>query len=231
VSQITNEQLFSFFKLYDPVAENKVFEMYWGKLVGTCSKYLSNIMDVEDCVQVAITNVFKVRGLLNDFNHLNSLMFKAAVNKCLDCYKSKRVADKRFRGLRLDNIIYPNVFSDDTDIQVFVDKMDLLTNREREVFVLMFLYGWKARKIARMFDITDSGVRQFKQNIGQWGRLVVGLSTTLNRRSPLYLSGKQNMAYTLHAKGLNAKQIAAKMDISAKNVYGLIGRVKAKKQA
>ena len=140
----------------DPSAQRRLYELYSGKMMGVCRRYLYNMEEAEE----ALSN-----GFIKIFTHMERYEFKGSfegwirkiiVRECLMYLRSKKSYVEY-----TDNIErHDSEVAFETEMQLDAEELLILVEElpegYRAVFNLYAIEGYKHHEIAEMLEITES---------------------------------------------------------------------------
>lgn len=140
-------------------AQQKIYEEYYGKMVGVCLRYATNFEDAQDIAHDGFIKIFKNIGKYNIGTSLHSWIKRIMVNTCIDYYRKQ----KRRRTEDIDTAF--DLSSDEADAISKVSEKEILeviqtlSPSYRLVFNLYVIDGYSHREVAKRLDINESTSR------------------------------------------------------------------------
>ncbi|MBK7345248.1 MAG: RNA polymerase sigma factor [Saprospiraceae bacterium] len=140
-------------------AQQRVYEEYYGKMMGICLRYASQEEDALDMLHEGFIKVFRYIGKYKPGTSLQAWIRTVIVNTCIDHYRKNH----RRRTDDLDQI-QPQSNGDTSALDMISAEEILVMVRDlspayRMVFNLYVLEGYAHKEIAAMLDITESTSR------------------------------------------------------------------------
>jgi RNA polymerase sigma factor (sigma-70 family) len=140
----------------DASAQRRIYDMYSGKMMGVCRRYLYNIEEAEE----ALSN-----GFIKIFTHMDRYEFKGSfegwirkimVRECLMYLRGKKSYVEYTDNMER----HDSEVAFDTEMQLDAEELlilvDELPEGYRAVFNLYAIEGYKHHEIAEMLEITES---------------------------------------------------------------------------
>lgn len=149
-------------------AFNRLFRHYYPRLMA----YTASIVEqevAEDIVQDVFLYVWENRKNLYVGKGFLSYLFQSAYTRCLDYFKKNQSAEKYHTFtyevyleeygnlLKNENHVMEELYSKDF-YQRLYQLLDQLPEARREVFILAYINGLKAKEIAEMMDMSQRTV-------------------------------------------------------------------------
>ncbi len=140
-------------------AQQKLYEAYYGKMMGVCLRYAGSEDEAMDMLHEGFIKVFKHIGKYQTGTTFGAWVRRIMVNTCIDTYRKQ----KRRRTEDLDQAY--NVQSIDADAvsqcseREILEVIQELSPVYRTVFNLYAIEGYAHKEIAELLDITESTSR------------------------------------------------------------------------
>jgi RNA polymerase sigma factor (sigma-70 family) len=140
-------------------AQQKLYEEYYGKMMGVCLRYANNDDDALDILHEGFIKVFKHIASYQPGTALSAWIRRIMVNTAIDYYR------KTVRRRTDDIETAYDLSSDDADAISQCSEKDILqaitqlTPAYRTVFNLYIIEGFSHREISEQLDITESTSR------------------------------------------------------------------------
>jgi RNA polymerase sigma factor (sigma-70 family) len=144
----------------DRSSQHKIYELYYGKMLGVCLRYAKNMDDAKDIVQDGFIKIFKKIHLYKANGSFEGWLKTLFVNTALDIYRKKK------RGLNIvDNSLIEDQaieIEDNNDlldsykglsVGDVVEAMQNLSPAYRTVFNLYVMEGLTHKEIAEELEI------------------------------------------------------------------------------
>lgn len=142
---------------------------YYSKLKRFAKAYVIREADAENIVQDIFLNLWEKKDIISQHTNLNSFLYTAVKNKCLDFMRHKQVVKKTTDKLQKENTLEiqlnlqslesleDKIFTLDIEQKV-EEAIKLLPPRCREVFILNKIKGKKQKEIAKELNISINTV-------------------------------------------------------------------------
>jgi RNA polymerase sigma-70 factor (ECF subfamily) len=140
-------------------AQQKLYEEYYGKMMGVCLRYANNEDDALDILHEGFIKVFKHIASYQPGTSLTAWIRRVMVNTAIDYYR------KNIRRRTEDIESAYDLSNEDADAISQCSEKDILnaiqqlTPAYRTVFNLYVIEGFSHREIAEQLDITESTSR------------------------------------------------------------------------
>jgi RNA polymerase sigma-70 factor, ECF subfamily len=145
-------------------------EYYRRELAGHCTRILGSSIDADDAVQETIVRAWRRADGFEGRAAVRSWLYRIATNVCLDMLQSRR---RRAEPMDLGPST-AEAFSADGDPADLVAGRELvrlalvatfrrLSERQRMVFILRDVLGWRAREVAALLDASVPSVNSALQ--------------------------------------------------------------------
>lgn len=140
-------------------AQQRMYEEYYGKMMGVCLRYASHEEDALDMLHEGFIKVFRHITKYKPGTSLQAWIRTVIVNTCIDHYRKNH----RRRTEDLDQV-QPVANGDNSALDMISAEEILALVRDlspayRMVFNLYVLEGYSHKEIADMLDITESTSR------------------------------------------------------------------------
>ena len=147
----------------------ELVERYQNNLFAVAFNVCKNAQDAEDVVQDVFLHVWENRKKLYAGEGFHSYLFQAAYTRCIDYYRKTQSADKynlHMEGayleeynalLRSDASVLEEIYSKDFYEQLH-NLLEKLPTQRREVFILTYIEGLKAKEVSERLQIPQRTV-------------------------------------------------------------------------
>jgi len=168
VEAFLDNSIFDDIKRGNRNAFNEFFYFYFPRLLA----YTSSIVDqknAEDITQDVFVYVWENRKRLNITKGFHSYLFQAAYTRCIDYLKKNQSAEKYNSQLMLEharlysefanekNSVLEELYTKDFYKQLYA-LLDEIPVQRREVFILAYINGMKAKEVAELLKIPQRTV-------------------------------------------------------------------------
>jgi RNA polymerase sigma-70 factor (ECF subfamily) len=146
----------------DKIRFEELYNKYLGLMYSVARSKLKNQEDVEDVIQDALFYIAKNFNKVDDVNSNSTKNFVAVITEGFAINKFK--SEVRHQNYKYD-VSMPENLSDSNDFDEFdVTELklviDTLSDESRNILYLTYVFGYKSKEIAQMYDMTDSNVRK-----------------------------------------------------------------------
>lgn len=166
-SHISDDTLLIDLKHNDRNAFNHLFGYYYPRLMA----YVSAMMDeavAEDITQDVFLYVWENRHKLYIGNGFHSYLFQSAYTRCLDYIRRNKYSEKyrityfqdyldEYASLLQENHILEELYTGDFYCRLY-QLLDKIPPQRREVFLLAYIHGKKAKEIAESLNMSQRTV-------------------------------------------------------------------------
>lgn len=148
--------------LKDSLRFEKFFRLYYSKLCGYAYRYLQDIDESEEVVQDLFCNIWNKKNEIIIKSNLDSYVFRAVRNSCLNVIKHKNIQDE-YKQFNKERIINDEGFFEDAVVtNELYDRIratiDKLPPERRKIFIMSRFDGLKYREIAEKQHISEKTV-------------------------------------------------------------------------
>lgn len=140
-------------------AQQKLYEEYYGRMMGVCLRYASNRDDALDILHDGFMKVFKNIEKYQPGTSLNSWIRRIMVNTSIDFYRKKiRRRTEDIEQAFQVSINTADAISQCTEKEILA-AVQQLSPAYRAVFNLYVIEGFSHKEIADILEITESTSR------------------------------------------------------------------------
>jgi RNA polymerase sigma-70 factor, ECF subfamily len=126
-------------------------------LVGSTIKYwewLKNKEDAEDIAQDVFLTVYKNLKKFRNDSGIYTWVYRIAINKTYDFFRRKK------ETFELNEEVLSIEDNEDVTTKIMLEeKLQLISEREREIILMKDIYGYKLREIGKIKDMKLSTVK------------------------------------------------------------------------
>jgi RNA polymerase sigma-70 factor (ECF subfamily) len=149
----------------------KIYSIYYPKLVRFSREYILSTHDAENIVQDCFVHIWEQRDNLPAIKNINAYLFRLVKNKCVDYLRHKITVESKKRELQdihlkefeyklLSIEAFDDASMSDEEIERIIhNAIDSLPEKCKEIFVLSKLNGMKYEEIAAQLKISKNTVR------------------------------------------------------------------------
>ena len=137
-------------------AFEQLYRTHGAKMKSLAFNLLGNTSDAEDAVQETFLKVYRSLGNFKGESALSTWVFRILINSCYDLRrrKQRRGAEVEVGG---EGVPDPPVPAHDHPLRIALEKaVAQLRPRQREVFLLAEVEGFKHQEIAQMLGISET---------------------------------------------------------------------------
>lgn len=145
----------------DAKTQREFYERYFGIVMGTCRRYLSNHDEALEACQDVFLKVFKNISKFNAERDIKKWMGTIAINECIDRLRSKKkkfIEDTlNYEESKADNIAYLNTeINEQLDAELILKIINRLDDKYKTVFLLYVVDGYSHREIGEILEISNN---------------------------------------------------------------------------
>jgi RNA polymerase sigma-70 factor, ECF subfamily len=165
----TNTELLLLLQKDDRVAFYHIYERYSKRLYGFVLRYIKQEADAEEIVQEVFIKIWEARNRIDVFSSFESFLFTIAYNATIGLLR-KRVTEKKYVDYlkTLQQLDVSTSMEDEIRFNELNEKvhvlLDLLTPRQKEIFLLSREEGLTHEAIAIKLQISLNTVKKHMVN-------------------------------------------------------------------
>ncbi|MDD7410470.1 RNA polymerase sigma factor [Fusobacterium gastrosuis] len=133
---------------------DSLFEEYFDKVYYKVLSIVKNSDDAEDISQEVFMSVYKNLNKFREESNIYTWIYRIAINKTYDFFKKKKVELE----MNEEVLLIADEFNSDTNI-ILQEKLNLISEKEKEIVILKDIYGYKLKEIADMKNLNLSTVK------------------------------------------------------------------------
>lgn len=133
---------------------DSLFEEYFDKVYYKVLGIVKNNDDAEDISQEVFMSVYKNLNKFREESNIYTWIYRIAINKTYDFFKKKKVELE----MNEEVLLIADEFNSDTNI-ILQEKLNLISQKEKEIVILKDIYGYKLKEIADMKNLNLSTVK------------------------------------------------------------------------
>ncbi len=139
----------------DRLAQQCLYQRYYGKMMGVCMRYSSHKEQATEILNLAFFKVFKTIGGFNNKNgNLEGWIYRIMVNTAIDFIRS----EIRHQHSDIDKSVYAEDSSDiiaELSAEHILELVNKLTPAYKAVFNLYVIEGYSHGEIGKLLDISE----------------------------------------------------------------------------
>ncbi len=140
-------------------AQRKLYEMYYGRMMGVCLRYANNKEDALDILQDGFVKVFRKIHKYNQGTSLNAWIHRIMVNTSIDYYRREKRRQTENLEEAARHISYDASALSSLRQEEIISALGELTPAYRTVFNLFAIEGYAHKEIADFLMIAESTSR------------------------------------------------------------------------
>lgn len=133
---------------------DSLFEEYFDNVYYKVLSIVKNSDDAEDISQEVFMSVYKNLNKFREESNIYTWIYRIAINKTYDFFKKKKVELE----MNEEVLLIADEFNSDTNI-ILQEKLNLISQKEKEIVILKDIYGYKLKEIADMKNLNLSTVK------------------------------------------------------------------------
>lgn len=159
VYKIVDEELINGCIKNNRLAQQRLYERYYGKMMGVCARYASHHEQAAEMLNMGFYKVFKtLDSFKKNGGNLEAWIYRIMVNTAIDYLRS----EIRHQHSDIENTIYAEDSSDvigDMSAEHILELVNALSPAYRMVFNLYAVEGYNHPEIAGMLGISEGTSR------------------------------------------------------------------------
>lgn len=133
---------------------DEIFEMYFSRIYNKILGMVKNKEDAEDIVQDVFLTVYKNLKKFRNDSGIYTWVYRIAINKTYDFFRRKK------ETFELNEEVLSIKDNEDVTTKIVLEeKLQLISEREREIILMKDIYGYKFREIGKIKDMKLSTVK------------------------------------------------------------------------
>jgi len=168
IKRITPEKIFTGFQKNDISAFEKLYKIYYLRLIKYAGIFSENLFQAEDFVQEAFIEVWNKRDIFRNENQFSAYIFSTVKNKCLNSIKRKLIEENYLsKQLKLETeelyhisfgLKEPFVSMEEQLFLALEKVISEMPEKCSTAFRLKWIEGKKIREIAEIMEISTTMV-------------------------------------------------------------------------
>jgi RNA polymerase sigma-70 factor, ECF subfamily len=133
---------------------DEIFETYFSRIYNKILGMVKNKEDAEDIAQDVFLTVYKNLKKFRNDSGIYTWVYRIAINKTYDFFRRKKETfERNEEGLSIED-------NEDVTTKIMLEeKLQLISEREREIILMKDIYGYKLREIGKIKDMKLSTVK------------------------------------------------------------------------
>ncbi|MEI6856452.1 RNA polymerase sigma factor [Psychrilyobacter sp.] len=133
---------------------DEIFETYFSRIYNKILGMVKNKEDAEDIVQDVFLTVYKNLKKFRNDSGIYTWVYRIAINKTYDFFRRKK------ETFELNEEVLSIKDNEDITTKIVLEeKLQLISEREREIILMKDIYGYKFREIGKIKDMKLSTVK------------------------------------------------------------------------
>ena len=139
----------------------KLYELYEQEMHRQAFNVLHDENDAEDAVQNAFFRIWKSLDKLRDLgdNEIKWYVIRAAINAAIDIYRKKKERWQKEEAYD-ENVSYFRSENSGSGNHGLFERIAELPDRERDVLMLKYVYGFQYKEMAKILEISTETVKK-----------------------------------------------------------------------
>ena len=133
---------------------DEIFDMYFSRIYNKILGMVKNKEDAEDIAQDVFLTVYKNLSKFRNESGIYTWVYRIAINKTYDFFRKKK------ETFELNEEVLSIEDNEDVTVKIVLEeKLQLISEREREIILMKDIYGYKLREISKIKDMKLSTVK------------------------------------------------------------------------
>jgi RNA polymerase sigma-70 factor, ECF subfamily len=133
---------------------DEIFETYFSRIYNKILGMVKNKEDAEDIAQDVFLTVYKNLNKFRNDSGIYTWVYRIAINKTYDFFRRKQ------ETFELNDEVLSIEDNEDVTTKIMLEeKLQLISEREREIILMKDIYGYKLREIGKIKDMKLSTVK------------------------------------------------------------------------
>lgn len=139
----------------DRLAQKRLYEKFFGKMMGVCMRYASHREQATEMLNIAFLKVFQnIKAFAETGGNLEAWIYRIVVNTCIDFLRK----EMRHQHQELEKTVYVEDTSDiisDMSAEKILELVNRLSPAYRTVFNMYVMEGYTHVEIGRKLGISE----------------------------------------------------------------------------
>jgi len=133
---------------------DEIFDTYFSRIYNKILGMVKNKEDAEDIAQDVFLTVYKNLKKFRNDSGIYTWVYRIAINKTYDFFRRKK------ETFELNEEVLSIKDNEDVTVNIVLEeKLQLISEREREIVLMKDIYGYKLREIGKIKDMKLSTVK------------------------------------------------------------------------
>jgi RNA polymerase sigma-70 factor (ECF subfamily) len=139
----------------DPQAQKKLFETYYGKMLGVCMRYTSDRDGAKDILQEGFVKIFQKLNQFNFNSPLEGWMRRVMVNTAIDSFRRSKAEPDTFDIEKAYDLADDQTVISDMSHEELLHCLTQLPAGYKMVFNMYVIEGFSHKEIAAALHISE----------------------------------------------------------------------------
>jgi RNA polymerase sigma factor (sigma-70 family) len=139
----------------NPLYQKKLFEKYYGKMLGACQRYANNSEEAQDILQDGFIKIFQNLGSFNFNCPLEAWIRRIMVNTAIDKYRKAASEPDIFEIESARELSDSGNVMDDLNHSELLTLISKMPTGYRIIFNMHVVEGYSHKEIGEELDITE----------------------------------------------------------------------------
>jgi RNA polymerase sigma-70 factor (ECF subfamily) len=140
----------------DRASQQKLFDLYSGKMYGVCYRYVRHGMEAEDILVTAFTKIFERITQFKGEGSFEGWIRRIIVNEALTYLRKARTMYLEIDLEQADTLLNYNTLSNDLEAEDLLNMIQQLPAGYRVVFNMYAIDGYSHKEIAEHLGISEN---------------------------------------------------------------------------
>lgn len=155
IFSVTEQELINGCIKNERLAQKRLYERYFGKMMGVCMRYASHKEQATEMLNMGFLKVFQnIKAFADKGGNMEGWMYRIMVNTAIDYLR----AEIRHQHLEIEKTVYAEDSSDviaDLSAEQILEMVNQLTPAYRAVFNLYVVEGYNHQEIGELLGINE----------------------------------------------------------------------------
>lgn len=168
MSETLDNQVILEFQKGNPDAFERVFKLFYPKLVDFAWRMIGSLDDAKDIAQVAFIKLFEISDKFDGANNIQAFLYTAIKNRSLNFLRDQKTQSNKLKeigaGLQSYELLADEFEIKDALYSKVLAAIDRLPGECGRIFKMLFIDELSPAEVAEILDIAKSTVYNQKQN-------------------------------------------------------------------